>query len=67
MKVYGNLYQSFRAMGNQKPTIDTLTNKKHNSDTTLKTVIQPQEERTKETGKRKRVTKPNPKELIKWQ
>ena len=37
-----------------------------NSNTRLKRIIKPQEERTREEGE-KRATKTNPKQLIKWQ
>ena len=36
--------------------------RKINSNTTLKIVIKPQEERTREEGKKKRATKTNPKQ-----
>ena len=41
--------------------------RKINSNTTLKIVIKPEEERTREEGKKKIATKTNPKQLIKWQ
>ena len=44
------LYQNFQATVNQKPAIDTQI-RKINSNTTLKIVIKPQEER--EEGKKK--------------
>ena len=50
--IYRLLYQNFRIMANQKSTIDTQT-RKINSNTTLKIVIKPQEERTREEGKKK--------------
>ena len=53
-----------RGTANQKSTIDTHTNKKNQPNTTLKIVLKPQEGRTREE---KRVTKPNLKQLIKWQ
>ena len=62
---YRLLYQNFRITANQKSTIDTQ--RKINSNTTLKIVIKPQEERTREEGKKKIATKTNPKQLIKWQ
>lgn len=48
---YRLLYQNFRITANQKSTIDTQ--RKINSNTTLKIVIKPQEERTREEGKKK--------------
>ena len=45
------LYQNFRITANQKSTIDTQ--RKINSNTTLKIVIKPQEERTREERKKK--------------
>ena len=45
------LYQNFRITANQKSTIDTQ--RKINSNTTLKTVIKPEEERTRKEGKKK--------------
>ena len=49
---YRLLYQNFRITANQKSTIDTQIGK-INSNTTLKIVIKPQEERTREEGKKK--------------
>ena len=46
------LYQNFRINANQKSTIDTQKIRKINSNTTLKIVVKPQEERTGE-GKKK--------------
>ena len=43
--------QNFRITANQKSTIDTQ--RKINSNTTLKLVIKPQEERTRDEGKKK--------------
>ena len=57
--IYRLLYQNFRVTANQKSAIDTQR-RKINSNTMLKTVIKPQEERTREEG-RKRTTKTNPK------
>ena len=48
---YRLLYQNFRITANQKSTIDTQT--KINSNTALKIVIKPQEERKREGGKQK--------------
>ena len=48
---YRLLYQNFRITANQKSTIDTQ--RKINSNTTLKIVIKPQEERTRGEGKKK--------------
>ena len=50
--IYRLLYQNFRVNANQKFTINTQT-RKINSNTTLKIVIKPQEERTREEGKKK--------------
>ena len=51
---YRLLYQNFRVTANQKYAIDTHKQiKKINSNTTLKIVIRPQEERTREEGKKK--------------
>ena len=48
------LISKFRITANQKSTIDTQTNKKKiNSNTTLKIVIKPEEERAREEGKKK--------------
>ena len=60
--IYIDSYQNFRITANQKSTIDTQ--RKINSNTTLKIVIKPQEQGTR--GE-KRATKTNPKQLIKWQ
>ena len=60
---YKLLYQNFRITANEKSTIDTQ--RKINSNTTLKIVIKPEEERTREEGKKK-ATKTSPKQLIKW-
>ena len=49
--IYRLLYQNFRATAKQKSIIDTQ--RKINSNTTLKIVIKPQEERTREEGKEK--------------
>ena len=46
------LPQNFRVTANQKSTIDTQI-RKINSNTTLKIVIKPEEERTREEGKKK--------------
>ena len=48
---YRFLYQNFRITANQNSTIDTQ--RKITSNTTLKIVIKPQEERTREQGKKK--------------
>ena len=48
---YRLLYQNFRITANQKSTIDAQ--RKINSNTTLKIVIKPEEERTREKGKKK--------------
>ena len=48
---YRLLYQNFRVIANQKSTIDTQT--KINSNTTLKILIKPQEEKTRKEGKKK--------------
>ena len=50
---YRSLYQNFRITANQTSTLDTQTNRKINSNTTLKIDIKPQEERTREEGKKK--------------
>ena len=63
--MYRLLYQSFRITANQKHTLDKQ--RKINSNITLKIVIKPEEENTREEGKKKRATKTNPKQLIKWQ
>ena len=47
------LYQNFRETASQKSAIDTQTNKEFNSNTTIKIVIKPQEERTRKEGKNK--------------
>ena len=44
-------YQNFRITANQKSRMDTQTNKKNQPNTTLKIVIKPQEERTREDGR----------------
>ena len=48
--IYRHLYQNFRITANQKSTIDTQ--RKINSNTTLKIVIKPEEERTREQRKK---------------
>ena len=48
---YRLLYQNFRITANQKSTIDTQ--RKINSNTTLKIVIKPEEERTRKEGRKK--------------
>ena len=60
------LNHDFMGNANQKTTTDTHTHThtKSNSNTTLKMVIKPK--RTKEEGKKKTPTKPNPKQLRKW-
>ena len=50
--IYIDSYQNFRITANQKSTIDTQI-RKINSNTTLKIVIKPEEERTREEGKKK--------------
>ena len=50
--MYRCLYQNFRATANQKSTIVKQIRKIHSS-TTLKIVIKPQEEKTREDGKEK--------------
>ena len=50
--IYRLLYQNFRITANQKSTIDKQI-RKINSNTTLKIVIKPEEERTREEGKKK--------------
>ena len=65
--IYRLLYQNFRVTENQKCMVDIHTQiRKINSNTTLKRVIKPQEERTREEGKKKE-QRTNPKQLIKWQ
>ena len=48
---YRLLYNNFRITASQKSTIDTQ--RKINSNAILKIVIKPEEERTKEEGKKK--------------
>ena len=48
---YRHLYENFRITANQKSTIDTQ--RKINSNTTVNLVIKPEEERTREGGKKK--------------
>ena len=48
---YSLLYQNFRITANQKSTIDTQ--RKIYWNITLKIVIKPEEERTREEGKKK--------------
>ena len=62
---YRLLYQNFGITANQKSTIDTQ--RKINSKTTLKIVIKPKEDRTREEGKEKEQQKQISKQLIKWQ
>ena len=52
MYIHIPFYQNFRITTNQKSTIDTQI-RKINSNATLKIVIKPQEERTREEGKKK--------------
>ena len=49
---YRLLHQNFRIAANQKSMIDSLT-RKTTQNTTLKIVIKPEEERTREKGKKK--------------
>ena len=49
---YRLIYQNSRITSNQKSAIDTQI-RKTNSNITLKIVIKPQEERTREEGKKK--------------
>ena len=63
--IYRLLYQNFRITANQKSTIDKQI-RKINSKTTLKIVIIPKEDRTRE-GKEKEQQKQISKQLIKWQ
>ena len=46
------LYENFRVTANQESSIDTQRTK-INSNTTLKIVIKPQEEKTRQEGKKK--------------
>ena len=64
--IYKLLRQNFRIKANQKSTIDKQI-RKINSKTTLKIVIKPKEERTRQEGMKKKATKTNKKHLIKWQ
>ena len=57
-KPHGNCKQ-------KKPIIDTHTKRKRNPNTTLKIVIESQE--NKRGREEKRPTKTNPKQLTKWQ
>ena len=52
MYIYRFSYQNFRITANQKSTIDTQI-RNINSNTTLKRVIKPLKERTREEGKKK--------------
>ena len=47
------LYQNFRITANQKSTFDTQTNKKNQLNYDMKDSHQPEEERTREEGKKK--------------
>ena len=64
--IYRPLYQNFRVISNQKSIIDTHTNKKnqlkHNTKDSHQTTRGENERREK-----KKATKTNPKQLIKWQ
>ena len=51
-RIHIDSYQNLRVTANQKSTIDIQT-RKINSNTTLKIVIKPEEERTSEAGKKK--------------
>ena len=51
------LYQNFRITANQRSTIDTQKVGNINSNTTLKIIIKPQDERTREEGKKKELQK----------
>ena len=51
--IYSFLYQNFRATANQKSAIDTQTIRKIYLNTTLKIVIEPQEERTRKEREKK--------------
>ena len=50
---YRLLYQNFRITAKQKSTIETQTNKKNQPKYNTKEVIKPEEERTREEGKKK--------------
>ena len=61
------LYQNFRITANQKPTIDTQTNKKNQLKYNTKDSHQTTRGEKKTRRKEKRATETNPKQLIKWQ
>ena len=54
---YRLLHQNFRKTANQKSTVDTQQIRKIKSNTTIKIVIKPQQERTREEGKKKKQQK----------
>ena len=64
--IYRLLYENFRITANQKSTIDTQTNRKNQLKYNTKIVIKPQDERTREEGKKKEQQKTNPKQLRQW-
>ena len=64
--IYRLLYQDFRATANQKLQFIHKQVRKVNSNTTLKIVIKPQEEKQEKKG-RKKSNKNKSKQLIKWQ
>ena len=63
--IYRLLYQNFRVTANQKSTIDTQTNKKHQLKYNTKDSHQTTGGENKKRREEKRATKPNPKQLIK--
>ena len=67
MHMYRLLYQNLMVQTNQKSIIDITQIRKKNPNTTLKEVIKSKEKRKKEERKKKRLTKINPKQLIKFQ
>ena len=50
--MYRDSYQNHRITANQKSTINNKQIRKINSNTTLKIVIKPEEERIREDGKK---------------
>ena len=59
------LYQNFRITANQKPTIDTQTNKKNQLKYNARDSHQTRRGENKRRREEKRATKTNPKQLIK--
>ena len=65
--IYRLLYQNFRVTANQKSPSDIQTNKKNQHKYNTTDSHRTRRGETKRRREEKRATKPNPKQLIKWQ